>query len=123
MCQRILPSCSISLLVNEEGYLDWGMDTTKVNQFATFVYNNQKSPSHYILGDVVLALLVEREDGESGFKGCSEKLANSLKVTIDNVLIEKAKTICPVPDELPTPHMEISTFDNVDALLNSLKKK
>lgn len=120
--QSIVPKShdSIVFLVNEEGYLQWGRDPAKVNQIATMLYNRGVEPVHYILGDVVICLLIEGEEG-SEFEGLSYKLAMAIAAQDNNELASIAKEKVPRPETIPEPKISISSYESAEDLVKAMK--
>ena len=107
--------CTLEMLVNEDGYAEYGDDVSKVNQYATFLYNKGRlTDIHYILGDVVLCVCIETEEG-GDFFGISESFAQG----IYNQFVGEVKTIkeaYPKPDTIPSPKVEIKGFDTMEEM-------
>ena len=91
--QNVALDVNIGFLVNDEGYPQWGNDTTKVNQIATYIYNRGEKPDHYILGDAVFCLSVYEEEIGWDFTGMSDKFANNIASELNATLLQKAKEI------------------------------
>lgn len=110
----------VEVLVNDEGYIDWGNDPAKVNQIATYLYNGGEKPGHYILGDAVLCLMVDGEDGGE-FIGLSYALANTIAKQNNEDTREKAAAIVPRPSEVPDPVVKISSYETTEDMIRAMK--
>lgn len=119
LVQNIAPDVRLSYLVNDEGYIDWGDDPTKVNQIATYIYNHGTKPGHYILGDVVFCLEVEGDDGGE-FWGMCKTLAENIAKSNNEEILSKAKEVVSMPTVVPTPSITISSFDSTDDLIRAM---
>ena len=110
--QNVTPNIKIEGLVNDNGYADWNNDPNKVNQIATYIYNGGKS-GHYILGDVVVCLCVQGNDGWE-FSPMLNTLANRIVYKNDSEVREQAMAAIPRPSVVPSPEVTISSFDTLD---------
>lgn len=118
--QNLVSGVRLSYLVNDEGYIDWGNDPTKVNQIATFLYNRGQKPGHYILGDVVFCLEVEGDDGGE-FWGMCKPLAKKIAKSNNDKVLSMAKEVVPMPTVVPDPVVTISSFDSTDDLIRAMQ--
>ena len=109
----------IEVLVNDEGYIDWGNDPSKVNQIATYLYNGGEKPGHYILGDAVLCLMVDGDEGGE-FVGLSYALANTIAKQNNEDTREKAAAIVPRPSEVPDPVVKISSYETTEDMIRAM---
>lgn len=114
--QDVAPDAKLEFLVNDNGYADWNKDPRKVNQIATFLYEGGRKPSHYILGDIVVCLLVDGEEG-GDFLGINESLAEQIKKKNDSEILPMAQEIVPIPKVVPDPEVQILEFDSFEELL------
>jgi hypothetical protein len=122
MVQSIVPKSRdmIEFLVNDEGYMDWGNDPAKVNQIATMIYSRGNKPDHYILGDVVMCLMVDGEEG-GDFVGMSYGFATSIAKQNNEELRKKAQELCPRPDAVPMPKVTISSYDSTEDMMRAIR--
>ena len=114
--QGIAPDVALEFLVNDNGYADWNKDPKKVNQIATFLHEGGQSPSHYILGNVVMCLTTRGDEGGE-FIGMNETLAKRIKEKNDTEILPKAKAIVPIPEVVPDPEVRILGFNSIAELL------
>lgn len=117
--QKIAPNVSLEFLVNDEGYIQWGTDPNKVNQIGTFLYNGGHAPDHYILGDIVICLLVDTDDGGE-FVGMSEAFATRVALQNNQKVLNLAREKCPIPDEIPDPVVKISSYKTVEDMFRAM---
>ncbi len=106
----------LEYLVNDNGYSDWGCDPKMVNQIATFLHERGKTPQHNILGNVVMCLSSDGDEGGE-FIGMDERLAKYLKSHNDEKLLPKAKEVVKIPEELKVPDFKILSFDSSDDMI------
>lgn len=120
--QSIAPKSrnKIEFLVNDEGYIDWGNDPAKVNQIATMIYSRGNKPDHYILGDVVICLMVDGDDG-GDFVGMAYGLAMSIAKQNNEELRQKAQELCPRPAAVPMPKVTISAYDSTEDMMRAIR--
>ena len=118
--QEIAPGIVIEFLVNDEGYIQWGSDPSKMNPIGTFIYNGGKQPDHYILGDIVFCLCVDGEEGGE-FVGMSEELAKRIAVLNTLDVLPKANNVCPRPDTIADPVVTISSYETTEDLIKAIK--
>ena len=109
----------IEFLVNDEGYLEYGNDPSKVNQIATAIYNRGEKPGHYILGDVVICLMVEDDDG-GDFKGMSYGFAMSIMQQNNRDYKKNAMELVPRPTVVPDPVVKITSYGNTEDMLKAM---
>ena len=117
--QRIAPDVVLEFLCDDEGYTKWGTDPSKVNQLGSYLYNGGNPPGHYILGDVVLCLGVDTNEGGE-FTGMSESCAARIALQNNQLVIQKARAVCPIPETIPDPVVKISTYETTDELIKAM---
>lgn len=119
LIQPINKNVQLEVLVNDEGYMEWQHDPSKVNQLASFLYNGGKTPGHYILGDAVICLEGEGDEGGE-FCGMTKWLAENIN-SANNELMEKAKELCPVPDKVPDPKVTITSYESNEDMIRAMR--
>ena len=118
--QPLEPGCVIEFLCDDEAYVRHGNDPTKVNPFGTYVYNGGEKPGHYILGDIVICICADGDEGGE-FVGMSEGLAARIAMVNNSEVIHKARGICGTPDAIPTPVVKVSSYSSADEMIRALK--
>lgn len=118
--QRLAPNVVIEILLNDEGYFQWGTDPSKVNPIGTFLYNQDLKSPHYILGDLVFCLGVDGTDGGE-FTGMCEAMATEIAMTNNSQVLPKARELIKIPETLPTPEVEISAYATTDDVLKAIR--
>lgn len=124
--QTVIPGdngVTLEFLLNEDGYAEWGDDTSKVNLTATLLYNKGATEDiHYVLGDIVLCLCdMDRPDGGE-FVGMAEGLA-TLMATQTLAYSDRAKRMYVCPEKIPEPKMEVVGFNNADEMLDYISRQ
>lgn len=117
--QRLSPDVSIEFLVNDDGYSQWGDDSSKVNPIGTSLYNKDLKSPHYILGDLVFCLDVEGEEG-GYFSGMCEALAAKIALINNLMLLPKVRELVKIPETIPPPEVKIAAFATTDDLLKAI---
>lgn len=118
--QKIAPDVTLEFLLNDEGYIQWGSDPSKVNQIGTYFYNGGQKPGHYILGDIVMCLGVDTYEG-GDFRGMSEAFAAKIALQNNQKVIAIAKEKCPIPDTIPDPVVKVSSYQSVEDMMKAMK--
>lgn len=118
--QRIAPDVILEFLCDDEGYVKWGTDTSKVNQLGTYLYNGGNPPEHYILGDVVLCLGVDTNEGGE-FTGMCEAMAAQIALQNNQQVVKMAKDACPIPDTIPDPIVKISSYETTEDFIKAMQ--
>ena len=118
--QQLAPDVVIESLVNDEGYPQWGDDSSKVNPIGTFLYNRDLSNPHYILGDLVFCLAVDGPDGGE-FTGMCEAMATKIALSNNTKMLPKVREVIKPPANLPMPEVRITAYKTTDDLLKAMK--
>lgn len=118
--QRLAPDVAIEFLVNDEGYIQWGTDPSKVNPIGTFLYNQDLKSPHYILGDLVFCLGVDGTEG-GAFTGMCEAMATKIAMANNSQVLPKAREIIKIPEALPAPEVKISSYATMDDVLKAIR--
>ena len=118
--QQIEPGVMVEFLCDDEAYPKWGNDATKVNPFGTYVYNRGEKPDHYILGDLVICLCVDGDEGGK-FVGMSEGLATRIAMANNSEVIYKAMEVCGTPTKIPSPVVKVSSYATTDDMIRAMR--
>ena len=118
--QRLAPDVAIEFLVNEDGYSQWGDDSSKVNPIGTFIYNKDLKSPHYILGDLIFCLDVDGEKGGE-FSGMCEAMATKIALMNNSQLLPKVRELIKIPETLPSPEVKISAYATPADLLKAMR--
>jgi len=110
----------IEFLANDEGYFDYGRDPSKINQIATLLYSHGNAIDHYILGDVVICIMVDGEDGGE-FEGLSYGLAIDMARQNNEQVKQIALEKVPRPNVVPEPVVKISSYEDIDDMIRAMK--
>lgn len=97
----------LAMLVNENGYAEYGEDPKHINKAATFIYNTDIQ--HYILGDVVMTVEVLGEEGwdiVAMNKEFADELADRIK------LMRQKWSAIPLPKKIEFPVPRIYEFNS-----------
>ena len=110
----------IEFLVNDAGYFDYGRDPSKINQIATLLYSHGNAIDHYILGDVVICLMVDGEDGGE-FEGLSYGLAMDIARQNNEQFKQIALEKVPRPNVVPEPVVKVSSYADIDDMFKAMR--
>lgn len=103
---------SLALLVDDNGYGRYGLDKTKVNKIATYLYGT----GHFILGDAVIVWDLPGDEGHyfAPFKiPFAEMIANITGGPIKSFAEEQV--ILP-EGNLPVPEVKVESYSTLDEL-------
>ena len=107
--QSLGETARLAMLVNENGYAEYGEDPKHVNKAATFIYNTDIQ--HYILGDVVMTvevLGVEGWDVVAMNKEFADELADRIK------LMRQKWSAIPLPKKVEFPAPKVYGFNSAE---------
>ena len=107
---------ALAMLVDDDAYGRWGLDKTKVNKIATYLYGT----GHFILGDAVIVWDLHGKEGNFFYPfqiSGAERIASITREKVKPMADEKVV----LPEgSLPAPEVKVESYDTLEEMLKAM---